>query len=28
VIARTEHVGGLPDPAFLAAVRRTLAPQP
>jgi len=25
VIARTEHVGGLPDPAFLAAVRRTLA---
>jgi protein SCO1/2 len=28
VIARTEHVGGLPDPAFLAAVRRTLVPQP
>ena len=27
VIARTERVGGLPDPAFLAAVRRTLAPQ-
>jgi len=26
VIARTEHVGGLPDPVFLAAVRRTLAP--
>lgn len=28
VIARTERVGGLPDPAFLAAVRRTLEPQP
>lgn len=28
VIARTEHVGGLPDPAFLAAVRRTLVQQP
>jgi protein SCO1/2 len=27
VIARTEKVGGLPDPLFLAAVRRTLAPQ-
>jgi protein SCO1/2 len=27
VIARTEGVGGLPDPAFLAAVRRTLSPQ-
>jgi protein SCO1 len=27
VVARTDHVGGLPDPAFLAAVRRTLAPQ-
>ena len=26
VIARTEHVGGLPDPVFLAAVRRTLVP--
>jgi protein SCO1/2 len=26
VIARTERVGGLPDPAFLAAVRRTLVP--
>jgi protein SCO1/2 len=26
VVARTEKVGGLPDPAFLAAVRRTLAP--
>ena len=26
VIARTEKVGGLPDPVFLAAVRRTLAP--
>ena len=25
VVARTERVGGLPDPAFLAAVRRTLA---
>jgi len=25
VLARTERVGGLPDPAFLAAVRRTLA---
>lgn len=25
VIARTERVGGLPDPAFLAAVRQTLA---
>ena len=24
VITRTEHVGGLPDPLFLAAVRRTL----
>ena len=28
VIARTDHVGGLPDPAFLAAVRKTLAAQP
>jgi protein SCO1/2 len=27
VIARTEKVGGLPDPLFLAAVRRTLVPQ-
>lgn len=27
VIARTEKVGGLPDPSFLAAVRRTLGPQ-
>ena len=26
VVARTEKVGGLPDPAFLAAVRQTLAP--
>ena len=26
VLARTEQVGGLPDPAFLAAVRQTLAP--
>jgi protein SCO1/2 len=25
VVARTEQVGGRPDPAFLAAVRRTLA---
>ena len=25
VIARTERVGGLPDPAFLAAIRQTLA---
>lgn len=25
VVARTEKVGGLPDPAFLAAVRQTLA---
>lgn len=25
VIARTEHVGGLPDPVFLAAVRRALS---
>jgi protein SCO1/2 len=28
VIARTERIGGLPDPAFLAAVQKTLAPQP
>lgn len=28
VVARTEHVGGLPDPEFLAAVRRTLAVDP
>ena len=28
VVARTERIGGLPDPAFLAAVRRTLAPEP
>jgi len=27
MIARTERVGGLPDPSFLAAVRRTLGPQ-
>jgi protein SCO1/2 len=26
VVARTEKVGGLPDPTFLAAVRRTIAP--
>lgn len=26
IVARTERVGGLPDPAFLAAVRRTVAP--
>ena len=26
IVARTENVGGLPDPAFLAAVRRTVAP--
>jgi protein SCO1/2 len=28
VVARTERIGGLPDPAFLAAVRKTLAPEP
>lgn len=28
VVTRTERIGGLPDPAFLAAVRKTLALQP
>jgi len=28
IVARTERIGGAPDPAFLAAVRRTLSPAP
>jgi len=28
IVARTERIGGLPDPTFLGAVRKTLAPSP